>query len=192
MYPHVKGSHKKFLDYGLKENSKKHVYVGKFHINNLNIKVRSSNKDTLMIYVATSKNQIMLNSPSHLDLFDQSLDKLITILSTTYNIDNIPYHNKWIIKLWHVAADYNEASNEKFHVTWKDAKGVFNRKYSKLIPSQNTNTRTETQELPNLTKQLAIQSKLGNSQQPQNERSAPQLSEGQTQTMSISNNAAGS
>ena len=127
----------------------------------------------------------MLNSPSHLEIFDQSLDKLIAILSTIYNIDNIPYHDNWIIKLWHVAADYNEASNEKFHVTWKDVKGVFNRRYTKIIPSQNTNTRIETQELPNLTKKLAIQSKLGsNTQQPQKNA--------QLQQLSVSNNAVAS
>ena len=196
MYPHVKGSHKKFLDYGLKENSKKHIYVGKFHVNNLDIKVRSSNKDTLMIYVATSKNQIMLNTPPHLDLFDQSLDKLIDILSITYGIDNISHHDNWIIKMWHYAADYNvnEASNEKFHVTWKDAKGIFNRRYTKIIPSQNTNTRIETQELPNLTKKLAIQSKqlVSPLQQHSNNRSAQQMNGTFKSISSVSNNAAAS
>jgi hypothetical protein len=154
--PRVKGSHKKFLDYGLKQNIKKNIKVGKFTINKLKFIVRSSNQDTLMIHVATSKNQIMLNNQSHIELFDKSLDELIIKLSTIYGIDNIYHHDNWIIKMWHVAADFNEASEERFHVTWKDAKGIFNRKYSKLLPSQNTNTRIETQQLPNLTKKLAL------------------------------------
>lgn len=162
-FPHTKGSHKKFLDYGLTENIKKNIKVDTFTINNLKFVIRSSNQDTIMIHVATSKNQIMLNSPSHLDLFDQSLDQLIEILSITYSIDNITHHDHWIIKLWHVAADYNETSGEKFHVTWRDAKGIFNRTYTKIIPSQNTNTRYEVQEVPNLNKKLALQSKLGSS-----------------------------
>ena len=177
--PRVKGSHQKFKEHGLQEKGRpKNIKVGMFTINKLKFVVRSSNQDTIMIHVAASKNQIMLNNQSHLDLFDQSLDELITILSTTYNTDNIPHHDNWIIKMWHYAADFNvnEASNEKFHVTWKDAKGIFNRKYTKIIPSQNTNTRIETQELPNLTKQLAIASKRS-LQQPQNERSASQLSD---------------
>ena len=157
--PHVKGSHKKFLDYSLKEGKKKNIKIDTFPINKLKFVVRSSNQDTIMIHIATSKHQIMLNNQTHLDLFDKSLDELIAILSLTYGINNIPHHDHWVIKLWHVAADYNEASSERFHITWKDAKGVFNRKYSKLIPSQNTNTRIETQELPNLTKKLAIESK---------------------------------
>jgi hypothetical protein len=161
--PHVKGSHQQFIDYGLKENIKKNIKVATFNINSLKFVVRSSNLDTIMIHVATSRNQIMLNSPSHLDLLDQSLDKLIDILSHTYGIDNIPYHDNWIIKLWHYAADYNNASGEKFHVTWRDAKGIFNRTYSKIIPSQSTNTRYEVQEVPNLNKKLALQSKLGSS-----------------------------
>lgn len=185
--PRVKGSHKKFLDYGLKENKKKNIYVTTFTINKLKFIVRSSNQDTLMIHVATSKNQIMLNSQLHLDLFDQSLDELIIKLSTTYNIDNIYHHDNWIIKLWHVAADYNEASGEEFHLTWKDARGILNRKYTKIIPSQHTNTRYEVQQIPNLTKKLALDSKIGSTQQ---QRSTPTMTEGQTQIMSGSNKAA--
>jgi hypothetical protein len=183
--PSVKGSHKKFLDCGLTENSKKNIYVGTFPINKLKFVVRSSNQDTIMIHVATSKNQIMLNSPLHLDLFDQSLDKLIDLISITYGIDNLSHHHNWVIKLWHVAADYNEASDERFHVTWKDAKGIFHRKYTKILPSQHTNTRIESQEVPNLTKKLALDSKLGNSLAL---RSTQQLTEGQTQSMSAAKN----
>ena len=178
----VKGSHQQFIKHGLKENAKKNINVGTFHINNLKFIVRSSNQDTIMIHVATSKNQIMLNIPNHIENFDSALDQLIIKLSNTYGI-NISHHDSWIIKLMHVAADYNEASGDKFHLTWKDAKGIFNRKYSKLIPSQNTNTRIETQIIPNLTKKLAIQTKLGS-----NIQQHPTFNS----ILSVSNNAAGS
>ena len=157
----VKGSHQTFLIYGLKENSKKIIKVGTFSFKSLKFTVKSTSKDTLIVHVANSRNQILLKSHQHLKLFDDALDYLIDRISITYNIHTIPHHDNWIIKQWHYGADYNDASVEKFHVTFKDLRRIFARKYSKTISSQNTNTRFEYQEQPNLTKKLAIASKIG-------------------------------
>jgi hypothetical protein len=157
----VKDSHQIFLTHGLIENSKKIIQVGKFAFKSLKFKVNSTSKDTLIVHVANSRNQILLGSPQHMKLFDDSLDYLIDQIATHYNLYTIPHHNNWIIKQWHYGADYYDASQEKFHVTFKDLRGIFARRYSKLIASQGTNTRIETQEQSNLTKKLAIATKIG-------------------------------
>ena len=72
-----------------------------------------------------------------------------------YNPSNIKIPNKdeWTIVLWHFNRDsLTEYSREKFHCSWKVAKNLFIRIYSKELKLKTTTTivRMEIQENPDI------------------------------------------
>ena len=81
-------------------------------------------------------------------------------INKTHNLEynpseiKIPNKDDWKIVLWHLNRDSaTEFSGEKFHCSWKVAKNLFIRVYSKELK-----LRIEIQENPDITfKQLIIQ-----------------------------------
>jgi hypothetical protein len=77
----------------------------------------------------------------------------------TFNLEynpleiKIPNKDDWKIVLWHLNRDsIEEYSGEKFHCSWKEAKNLFIRVYSKELKLKTTTTivRMEIQENPHI------------------------------------------
>lgn len=73
----------------------------------------------------------------------------------------IPYHMKWIVKMWHFGTDsLVEYGGEKFEITYADAEGILTRIYSKQMKDGKIRVRSEIQEYPRKQLDEAIEEKL--------------------------------
>ncbi len=73
--------------------------------------------------------------------------------NSEYNISEIKIPNKddWAITLWHLHRDsYEEYSGKKFQCSWKIAKNLFIRIYSKELKLNRNIVRLEIQENPDI------------------------------------------
>ncbi len=135
----------------------------------INVKVQKT--DTVTVTVKCSTNPIILD-PAGIIRLTEALtrieERLAAILNDpnnkTYNVEynsseiKIPNKDEWKIVLWHLNRDSaTEYSGEKFHCSWKVAKNLFIRIYTKELKLK-TIVRVELQENSDiLFKQLTTQ-----------------------------------
>ena len=154
------------------DSQSKSICFGYFQIEKyLAINVKVQNTDTVTVTVRCSTNPIILD-PDGIMRFTEALtrveERLAAILNNienkTHNVEynpseiTIPNRDEWTIVLWHFNRDsLTEYSSEKFHCSWRIAKNLFIRVYSKELKLK-TIVRVELQENPDITfKQLITQ-----------------------------------
>jgi hypothetical protein len=130
----------------------------------LAIHVNVQNTDTVNVIVKCSTNPIMLDVDGVMRLTEALTrieERLSAVLNESnnktfnaeYNPSEIKISNKddWIITLWHLHRDsYEEYSGEKFQCSWKHAKNLFIRIYSKELKLNKNIVRLEIQENPDI------------------------------------------
>ena len=153
------------IDYFRKRmNSKKTISFGYFKIEKyLVINVRVQNTDTVNVTVKCSTNPIK-SDPNGIMRLTEALTRVEERLTAIVNDSNnktfnaeynsskikIPNKDDWKIILWHFNRDsLTEYSGEMFHCTWKVAKNLFIRVYSKELKLKNI-VRIEIQENPDI------------------------------------------
>ena len=153
------------IDYFKKRmNSKKTISFGYFKIEKyLVINVRVQDTDTVNVTVNCSINPIK-SDPNGIMRLTEALTRVEERLTAIVNDPNnktfnaeynpskikIPNKDDWKIVLWHVNRDsLTEYSGKTFHCTWKEAKNLFIRVYSKKIRLKNI-ARIEIQENPDI------------------------------------------
>ena len=153
------------IDYFKKRmNSKKTISFGYFKIEKyLVINVRVQGTDTVNVTVNCSTNPIK-SDPNGIMQLTEALTRVEERLTAIVNDPNnktfnaeynpskikIPNKDDWKIVLWHLNRDsLTEYSEEKFHCTWKVAKNLFIRVYSKELKLK-TIARIEIQENPDI------------------------------------------
>ena len=150
------------------DSQSKSISFGYFQIEKyLAINVKVQNTDTVTVTVRCSTNPIILDPDGIMRLTEALTrveERLAAILNKTenktHNVEynpseiNIPNRDEWTIVLWHFNRDsLTEYSGKKFHCSWKIAKNLFIRIYSKELK-----LRMEIQENPDITfKQLITQ-----------------------------------
>ena len=154
------------IDYYKKRtNSKKAIAFGYYPIDRfLSIQVMVQHTDTVNVIVGCSNNPIVCDFDGIMRL-SEALTRIEERLSAVVNDPNnktfnaeynpseikIPNKDDWIITLWHLHRDsYEEYSGEKFHCSWKMAKNLFLRIYSKELKLNRNIIRLEIQENPNI------------------------------------------
>ena len=136
----------------------------------INVKVQKT--DTVTVTVKCSTNPIILD-PAGIMRLTEALtrieERLAGVLNDPGNKTHyveinpseikIPNKDDWKIVLWHLNRDSaTEYSGEKFHCSWKVAKNLFIRIYSKELKLKTIGIRMEIQENPDITfKQLTTQ-----------------------------------
>ena len=153
------------IDYFKKRmNSKKTISFGYFKIEKyLVINVRVQHTDTVNITVRCTTNPIK-SDPNGIMRLTEALTRVEERLTAIVNDPNnktfnaeynpskikIPNKDDWKIVLWHLnRVSLTEYSEEKFHCTWKVAKNLFIRVYSKELKLK-TIARIEIQENPDI------------------------------------------
>jgi hypothetical protein len=150
------------------DSQSKSISFGYFQIEKyLTIKVRIQDTDTVNVTVKCSDNPIMLDFDGMMKL-TEALTRIEERLSAVLNDSNnktfnaefnpstikIPNKDDWIVTLWHLHRDsYEEYSGEKFQCSWKIAKNLFIRIYSKelkLNRKKKNIIRLEIQENPDI------------------------------------------
>lgn len=146
---------------------------------NLTVKITIQKTDTVNVVVVCSQHPIPLDTNGIIRLSEaltRTEERLASILNdsrnSTHNVEfnpnpiKIQNKDEWIITLWHIGRDsIDEYSGDKFHCSWKVAKNLLIRVYSKEMKFAynkskkgkltNTIIRTEVQENPHLfTKRL--------------------------------------
>ena len=133
----------------------------------LAVKVIVHRTDTVNVIVKCSTNPIVLDFDGIMRLTEALTrveERIASVLNDernkTYNAEfnpstiKIPNKDDWIITLWHLNRDsYEEYSGEKFHCSWKRAKNIFIRIYSKelkLNRNKKNIIRLEIQENPDI------------------------------------------
>ena len=125
----------------------------------LTINVKVQNTDTVTVTVRCSTNPIILDPDGIMRLTEALTrveERLAAILNdpnnNTHNVEynpsniKIPNKDEWTIVLWHFNRDsLTEYSREKFHCSWKVAKNLFIRIYTKELK-----LRMEIQENPDI------------------------------------------
>jgi len=150
------------------DSQSKSISFGYFQIEkHLVINVKVQNTDTVTVTVRCSTNPIILDPDGIMRLTEALTrveERLAAILNDPinkahnleYNPSEIKIPNKddWKIVLWHLNRDsLNQYSGEKFDCSWRVAKNLFIRIYSKELK-----LRIELQENPDITfKQLITQ-----------------------------------
>lgn len=155
------------IDYFKKRlNSKKTISFGYFRIEKyLIIIVRIHDTDTVNITIQCSTNPIILD-PDGIMRLTEALTRVEERLASIVNDPNnksfnaeynpseikIPNKDDWKIVLWHLNRDsMTEYSGEKFHCTWRVAKNLFIRVYSKEIKlGRRKQIRIEIQDNPDI------------------------------------------
>ena len=154
------------IDYYRKRtNSKKAIAFGYYPIERyFSIQVMVQHTDTVNVIVGCSKNPIVCDYDGIMRLSD-ALTRIEERLSAVVNDPNnktfnaeynpseikIPNKDDWIITLWHLHRDsIEEYSGEKFHCSWKVAKNLFLRIYSKELKLNRNIIRLEIQENPDI------------------------------------------
>jgi len=129
----------------------------------LAINVKVQNTDTVTVTVRCSTNPIILDPDGIMRLTEALTrveERLAAILNDpinkTHNLEynpseiKIPNKDDWKIVLWHFNKDsVTEYSGEKFNCSWKVAKNLFIRVYSKELKLK-TIVRVELQENPDI------------------------------------------
>ena len=154
------------IDYYKKRtNSKKAIAFGYYPIERyLSIQVIVQHTDTVNVIVRCSNNPIICDYDGIMRLSDALTrieERLAAVVNdpnnktfnAEYNPSNIKIPNKddWIITLWHLNRDsYEEYSGEKFQCSWKIAKNLFIRIYSKELKLNRNIIRLEIQENPDI------------------------------------------
>ena len=153
------------IDYFRKRmNSKKTISFGYFKIEKyLVINVRVQSTDTVNVTVRCSTNPIK-SDPNGIMRLTEALTRVEERLTAIVNDPNnktfnaeynpskikIPNKDDWKIVLWHFNRDsLTEYSGKTFHCTWKEAKNLFIRVYSKKLKLKNI-ARIEIQENPDI------------------------------------------
>jgi hypothetical protein len=154
------------IDYFKKRtNSKKAITFGYYPIERyFSIRVRVQHTDTVNVIIVCSKNPVVCDDDGIIRLSD-ALTRIEERLSAVVNDQNnktfnaeynpseikIPNKDDWIITLWHLHRDsYEEYSGEKFQCSWKVAKNLFLRIYSKELKLNRNIIRVELQENPDI------------------------------------------
>jgi hypothetical protein len=151
--------------YKMRTNSKKTISFGYYPIERyLSIRVFVQDTDTVNVMVKCSNNPIICDFDGIMRLSD-ALTRIEERLSAvvndpsnkTFNVEynpseiKIPNKDDWIITLWHLHRDsYEEYSGEKFQCSWKVAKNLFLRIYSKELRLNKNIIRLEIQENPDI------------------------------------------
>src|SRR5215207_1919660 len=151
--------------YKMRTNSKKTISFGYFPIERyLSIRVFVQDTDTVNVIVGCSNNPIICDFDGIMRLSD-ALTRVEERLSAVVNDPNnktfnaeyspseikIPNKDDWIITLWHLHRDsYEEYAGEKFHCSWKLAKNLFLRIYSKELKLNRNIIRVELQQNPDI------------------------------------------
>lgn len=154
--------------YKKRTNSKKSISFGYYPIEwYLSIRVFVQHTDTVNVIVRCSNNPIICDFDGIMRLSD-ALTRIEERLSAVVNDPNnktfnaeynpseikIPNKDDWKITLWHLHRDsYEEYSEEKFHCSWKEAKNLFIRIYTrelKLNRKKKNIIRMEIQENPDI------------------------------------------
>jgi hypothetical protein len=130
----------------------------------LTIRVKVQNTDTVTVIVKCSDTPIILDYDGIIRL-TEALPRIEERLSAVINDSNnktfnaefnsseikIPNKDDWKIVLWHFNRDsLVEYSGEKFHCSWKEAKNLFLRIYSKELKINRKIVRLEIQENPDI------------------------------------------
>jgi hypothetical protein len=151
--------------YRQRTNPKKAISFGYLSIEQyLSIQVNVQHTDTVNVIVKCSPRPIVLDSDGIIRLtealtrMEERLSAIVNepnnkTFNAEYNPSNIKIPNKddWTITLWHIHRDsYEEYSGEKFHCTWKIAKNLFLRLYSKELKLNKNIIRLEIQENPSI------------------------------------------
>ena len=152
--------------YKQKINSRnKSISFGYYEIERcLAIRVKVQNTDTVTITVKCSDTPIILDFGGIMRLTEalttiqERLSAVINDSSNkTFNAEfnsseiKIPNKDEWKIVLWHFNRDsLVEYSGEKFHCSWKEAKNLFLRIYSKELKLNRNIIRLEIQENPDI------------------------------------------
>jgi hypothetical protein len=120
--------------------------------------------DTVNVIVKCSKNPSVCDDYGIIRISD-ALTRIEERLSAVVNDPNnktfnaeynpseikIPNKGDWIVTLWHLHRDsIEEYSGEKFHCSWKVAKNLFLRIYSKELRLNRNIIRLEIQENPDI------------------------------------------
>jgi hypothetical protein len=153
------------IDYFKKRlNSKKTISFGYFQIEKyLAINLLVQDTDTVNVTVRCSTNPIILDPDGIMRLTEALTrveERLVAILNDptnkTYNAEynpseiKIPNKDEWTVILWHLNRDsLTEYSNKTFHCSWRIAKNLFIRVYSKEL-NLKTIVRAEIQENPDI------------------------------------------
>ena len=130
----------------------------------LAIQVNVQDTDTVNVIVKCSNNPIILDIDGIIRLtealtrIEERLSAVVNDASNkTFNAEYNPSHIKipnkddWTITLWHLHRDsIEEYSGEKFHCSWKVAKNLFLRIYSKELRLNKNIIRFELQENPHI------------------------------------------
>jgi hypothetical protein len=151
--------------YKMRTNPKKTISFGYYPIERyLSIRVFVQDTDTVNVMVKCSNNPIICDFDGIMRLSD-ALTRIEERLSAvvndpsnkTFNVEynpseiKIPNKDDWIITLWHLHRDsYEEYSGEKFQCSWKVAKNLFLRIYSKELRLNKNIIRLEIQENPDI------------------------------------------
>ena len=153
-----------------KINSKnKSISFGYYQIEKyLAIQVKVQHTNTVNVIVKCSTNPIILDFDGVMRLTEALTrieERLASIVNDernkTFNAEynypceiKIPNKDDWKVTLWHINRDSQEEySGEKFHCSWKEAKNLFIRIYSKelkLNGKKNNIIRLEVQENPSI------------------------------------------
>lgn len=147
------------------DSQSKSIYFGYFQIEKyLAINVKIQKTDTVNVTIRCSTNPIILD-PDGIMRLSEALtrveERLAAILNAptnkTYNVEynpseiKIPNKDEWTLILWHLNRDsFTEYSGKTFHCSWRVAKNLFIRVYSKELKLK-TIVRAEIQENPDIT-----------------------------------------
>jgi hypothetical protein len=134
----------------------------------LTIRIKVQHTDTVNVIIKCSDNPIILDFDGIMRLTESLTrieERLTAILNTSdnktfnseYNPSDIKIPNKddWTITLWHLNRDSEEEySGKQFHCSWRIAKNLFIRIYSKELKLKNKKNnwiiREEIQENPGI------------------------------------------
>ena len=150
--------------YRKRTNSKKAIAFGYYPIERyLSIQVMVQHTDTVNVIVGCSNNPIIgdygiMRLSDALTRIEERLEAVVNdsnnkTFNAEYNPSEIKIPNKddCIITLWHLSRDsYEEYSGEKFQCSWRIAKNLFIRIYSKELKLNRNIIRLEIQENPDI------------------------------------------
>jgi hypothetical protein len=130
--------------------------------------ITTHHTDTVSVAIACSSRPIAIDVKDILRLF-KALIRTETYLSNTIDSNcgsndkcpstvTIPYHRKWIVKMWHFGVDsIDEYTGKEFHVTFEEGMSDLFRIYTTRMENNKQKVRAEHQEYPNQDVAYALQ-----------------------------------